>query len=168
MANQARFAGVPLAFNCGHNAIKIHPSLLSRPLQVSPIAALPATQVNHEALYRSAPASDFVTALQQLITVLLSKGYPDIEQVAEASGMSVRSLQRRLAAAGLSYSHLVERVRFNLAVKWLQEPSLRLSDIAMDLGYTDSGNFSRAFKRWTGVSPRAYRAIQQEELMPSA
>ncbi|MGF1569517.1 MAG: AraC family transcriptional regulator ligand-binding domain-containing protein [Nodosilinea sp.] len=155
--NQARFEGVPLQFNSAQNAIKIHKSRLSLPLQPAPSAYLLKSQADYDALHRSAPAPDFATSLQQLIQSLLPRGYPDITQAAQASGMSVRSLQRRLAVAEVSYSGLVEQVRFNLAMQWLQDPSLKLSEIAMELGYTESSNFSRAFKRWAGVCPREYR-----------
>jgi AraC-like DNA-binding protein len=67
-----------------------------------------------------------------------------------------------LTEADLSYSHLVEQVRFNLAISWLQDPSLKIADIAAELGYNDPANFTRAFKRWTGVSPLRFRQQQQE------
>jgi AraC-like DNA-binding protein len=82
--------------------------------------------------------------------------------VAKAAGMSVRSLQRQLAEEGLTYSRLVEQVRYDQAVTLLKRPDLKLIEIAADLGYTDSANFTRAFKRWTGVSPREFRAQHVE------
>lgn len=153
------FAGVKLRFGQDYNAIKIPRSLLSLKLPSAAALAKAQTQASHEGLQRSAPSTDFVSSLQQLIESLLIQGYPDIDQAAFACGMSTRSLQRRLTEAGISYSKLVEKVRFDLAIGWLQDPSIKISDITAELAYTDVANFSRAFKRWTGVSPREYRLL---------
>jgi AraC-like DNA-binding protein len=79
---------------------------------------------------------------------------------AEAAGMSVRSLQRRLASEGLTFSQLIDEVRFEMAVPQLRDPDIRLTDIALSLGYSDPAHFTRAFGRWGGVSPSEYRAHQ--------
>ena len=84
-------------------------------------------------------------------------GYPAIEQVAEQMGSSVRTLQRRLLEAGVTYSTLVEQVRHDLACRKLETTQLHVAEIAKDLGFKDHSSFSRAFLRWTGMSPRAYR-----------
>lgn len=157
------FEGVKLRFGQPYNAIKIPRTLLSLPLPSGTTFPNPQQQISYEGLARSAPALDFVQSLQQLIESLLIQGYPDIRQAAFASGMSARSLQRHLAETGISYSKLVEQVRFNLATRWLQEPDIKISDIALELAYTDFANFSRAFKRWTGISPREYRLNQLEQ-----
>ncbi|MBF2079926.1 MAG: helix-turn-helix domain-containing protein [Synechococcales cyanobacterium T60_A2020_003] len=77
---------------------------------------------------------------------LLPDGYPDIRRVAEASGLSVRSFQRRLAVEHLSYSQVVEQVRFDQALRMLNSSRMQLVDIASELGYTDAANFTRAFQ----------------------
>ena len=84
-------------------------------------------------------------------------GYPAIEQVAQQMGSSVRTLQRRLLEAGVTYSTLVEQVRHDLACRRLEKTQLHVAQIAKDLGFKDHSSFSRAFLRWTGMSPRAYR-----------
>jgi AraC-like DNA-binding protein len=159
LINSQEFAGVKLRFGQDYNAIKIPRSLFSVPLPSATAPDNPQTQASYVGLQRSAPAADFISSLQQLIESLLIQGYPDIDQAALASGMSTRSLQRQLMEAGLSYSKLVEKVRFDLAIGWLQDPSMKISDITAELAYTDVANFSRAFKRWTGVSPREYRLL---------
>ncbi len=112
---------------------------------------------------RSAPAPDFLTSVRQIISALLPWGYPDINRLAAAAGLSVRSFQRQPSQANLSYAKLVEQVRFDQAVRWLQDPTVKLTDIAMELGYAEPANFSRAFKRWTGTSPREFRMIYSEK-----
>ena len=87
----------------------------------------------------------------------MPRGYPAIEQVAEQMGSSVRTLQRRLLEAGVTYSTLVEQVRHDLACRKLETTQLHVAEIARDLGFKDHSSFSRAFLRWTGMSPRAYR-----------
>jgi AraC-like DNA-binding protein len=73
------------------------------------------------------------------------------------AGVSIRTFQRWLATSNLTYSRLVEQVRFEKAMLLLAEPRLPLLEIAFELGYTELANFSRAFRRWTGVSPLRFR-----------
>jgi AraC-like DNA-binding protein len=108
---------------------------------------------------QSAPASTFFDSLQQFVQAQLPYGCPDIILVAAALGLSVRSLQRQLAEAGLTYSKLIDQVRFNRAVVLLRQPDVKLLEVSLELGYTDPANFARAFRRWTGVSPREYRLL---------
>lgn len=72
-------------------------------------------------------------------------------------GMSVRTLQRQLHEADLTYSHLIEQVRFDRSVRLLSDPTIKLADVAAELGYTNAANFTRAFRRWAGVSPGDFR-----------
>ncbi len=72
-------------------------------------------------------------------------------------GLSTRSLQRQLAQGGTNYSDLLEAVRRQKAIALLKDSKLNLTEIAHQLGYSDPANFSRAFKRWTNLSPRYFR-----------
>ncbi len=108
------------------------------------------------------PATDFVESLRQMLQGCLSSGQPGIGTVAEAAGTSVRTLQRRLRTAGVSYSGLVDEVRMVTALPLLEDRGVAVTDIAFDLGYSDPAHFTRAFRRWAGVSPTEYRAHQQQ------
>jgi len=83
--------------------------------------------------------------------------YPTIDDTAHRLGIPVRTLQRRLKEDGLSYSTLVEQARHELACRLLDKPGAKAAAVAKALGYTDPSSFSRAFRRWTGMSPRVYR-----------
>lgn len=71
--------------------------------------------------------------------------------------LTIHAPTPRLAAAHLSYSELVELVRFHAALEALADPDQKLIDIASQLGYYDQATFTRAFRRWTGVAPGAFR-----------
>ncbi len=71
--------------------------------------------------------------------------------------MSVRSLQRRLLEIGLTHRRLLDEVRFEAACHMLERTETSLAQIASNLGYADPANFTRAFERWTGQTPSAYR-----------
>lgn len=110
-------------------------------------------------LHSSAPADDLGGSVGQAIGGLLRGGYPDIRLAAGLAGLSVRTLSRLLAEEGTSYERLVERTRFAAAVDLLRSGQLRLIDIAYELGYTDPANFTRAFRRWSGMPPSEYRRL---------
>ena len=107
---------------------------------------------------RAASATtDLADSIREIVRTYLPKGCPRIEQVAGSAGTSVRSLQRCLSSAGVSYASLVEEVRMEVASTMLTESGARSIEIARALGYSDASNFARPFRRMTGVSPREYR-----------
>jgi AraC-like DNA-binding protein len=108
----------------------------------------------------SLPSLDFVGSIRHAIRALLEIGELELPSVAEAAGMSARSLQRRLAASGLSFARLVDEARFEAASALLRDPDVRIVDVSAELGYADAANFTRAFRRWTGVPPLAFRRAQ--------
>jgi len=84
-----------------------------------------------------------------------------VEQTAEALGMNVRQMQRLLKQENISFRQLSEQVLFERAKIMLNFSETSVLDIAFELGYSDAGNFTRAFKRWSGLSPSIFRQNQQ-------
>ena len=101
--------------------------------------------------------SGFVHKLTRTLRNHADDGYLDIDSAARLVCMSVRTLQRNLAKAGLTYSKVVEYARFEAAAEMLARPDLKIIDIAYSLGYEDPSHFSRAFRRMIGQSPREFR-----------
>ncbi len=136
-------------------------ALLAQPLQRSEAPGEAVDEVESR-LRRTAPADSFVDTLRQLTATLLKQeeGAPQVETMAEITGLSIRSLQRHLAKDGLSHSEIVDQARYQAAVCQLEDSDKRITDIGLDLGYADSAHFTRAFKRWAGVTPREYRNKQ--------
>ncbi len=108
-------------------------------------------------LRRAAPADDFAGSLRQVIGSLLPAGSSGLAAAAEAAGLSARTLQRRLNASGCTYSELLEDARRQAALRLLRDKKIKILDIALELGYSDPANFTRAFRKWTGASPRTAR-----------
>lgn len=100
---------------------------------------------------------DLYGLVQLQIENLLSDQTFAIETVAETLAMRRRSLQRSLAQQGLTYSQVLAETRLRRAVDWLDNTDKPIGEIAFDLGYTDASNFTRAFRRQTGVSPQTFR-----------
>jgi AraC-like DNA-binding protein len=106
-----------------------------------------------------APNPDFVGSIRQAIeTLSCGEDYPTLRTTAKFVGMSVRTLQRRLAQAGASHHMLVAQARFATAAAVLERTDAKILELALDLGYSDHANFTRAFRRWAGCAPRDYRS----------
>ncbi|MEQ8404463.1 MAG: AraC family transcriptional regulator [Oceanicaulis sp.] len=88
----------------------------------------------------------------------LSEGVPTLEETARALGLGARTLQRRLSEAGRTYQSLVEEARRALALKLVAEDRYPLVQVAFLAGFAEQSSFTRAFRRWSGVTPRAYRS----------
>jgi AraC-like DNA-binding protein len=98
-----------------------------------------------------------IAQLRREIARVLVKGEGRIDHLARATGASVRTLQRRLKAAGVTYADLQNDVRRTLALNLLENDTLALTEIAFSLGYSEVSAFNHAFRRWTGQSPGQYR-----------
>jgi len=167
---------------CLQSAQKVHPSVLDRldavsvrvgqsttsflvpaPLLATPIKQCESPDTGETTSRRASvdsPEEEFeglVETLRVTLAPYLASRYPPIELAAEIVGTSTRSLQRRLGKRQTSYSELIDQLRFDLAARLLADPDQKIIDIAMRLGYEHSPNFSRAFRRISGLTPRQYR-----------
>jgi AraC-like DNA-binding protein len=123
-----------------------HPAVLSVLLQ--------QCELEHA---RARQPGDWVGRVERLLERRLDAPMP-IEEAARALCVSTRTLKRRLQEEGHSYRAVVDDARKHEALRAMANPSLRIEDIAAMVGYTDQANFARAFRRWTGKAPGAYRA----------
>ncbi|WP_299822154.1 AraC family transcriptional regulator [uncultured Jannaschia sp.] len=93
-----------------------------------------------------------------VMSVLLEDDTATIDQLAAASGMSVRSLQRRLGAEGTSFKALLADIRREIALRKLSDRNgSTFGEISAILGYSSQSALTRAVRRWTGATPRAFR-----------
>ena len=102
--------------------------------------------------------NDVVTRCQSHLLEQLSSGEVSSDLMAEQLHMSRRTLQRKLAEADLTYHKLVDDTRRDLALRHLEDPRHSITDVTFLLGFSQQSAFTRAFKRWTGMSPTEYRA----------
>lgn len=146
--------GAELVTDQCHSSFTLPVSLLQQPIMTrSPMAS---AGLSGHGQPEKMP-TDFVGSIESLVTTLVVEGYPDIHLAAEAAGMSKRTLQRRLAISGQSYSSIVNQTRLRIAAQYLADTDMRISEIAASLGYQDASNFTRAFRTRTGVTPHLYR-----------
>ena len=101
--------------------------------------------------------------LAQRVSDLLRMGeegepLASLDQVAGWLHLSSRTFKRRLRDEGANFRDLVEAELKSRALRWLGDERLGVSEVAYRLGYNDVSNFSRAFKRWTGLTPREHRS----------
>ncbi len=87
--------------------------------------------------------------------------FASLEVVSSYFNMTPRTLHRRLKEEGLSYKQILEDVKASLALSYLSNSDMSIKEIAFFLGYEDLSNFRRAFKRWQGITPSAYRSQQK-------
>ena len=91
--------------------------------------------------------------VKQLLLRLLPSGQANQQTVASRMNRSTSTLQRQLRAEGTNYREICDGTRKSLAEQYVRDGEFSLGEIAHQLGFTDQSNFSRAFKRWTGVAP---------------
>lgn len=99
------------------------------------------------------------TAMQvrSRIIELLPDGTPHQDNIANALHLSLRSLQRRLKQEGTSFKGLLEETRRELALHYIRETYRPIGEITYLLGFSEPSNFTRAFRRWTGMAPAEFR-----------
>jgi AraC-like DNA-binding protein len=107
---------------------------------------------------RQLKATSWCLAVENALTPLLPHGQGRLSEVAARLGVSIRTLERRLAEEGISFLDVLDNLRFELAKRYLQEPNLPISEIAWLLGYADPSAFTHSFRRWSGKSPTQLRA----------
>ena len=149
---QPLLAAVPVYRQRNHTSVSFAAALLSKAQAGQRASEPPALAIGEPA------DSDFVSTLRMVMKAYARTGDLTADNMAEASGLSRRTLQRHLGELGLSYRTLADQVRFEVAGELLlTELDLGVTQIGYELGYRDPGSFSRAFRRLAGVTPTAYR-----------
>ena len=95
--------------------------------------------------------------VERILESMLATG-ASVDKVASALGLSRQTLFRRLKEEGTTFERIVDDLRKQRAFQQLTEERQSVKHVALELGFSDATAFSRAFKRWTGASPRAYLA----------
>lgn len=108
-------------------------------------------------LQEVAPLNATLQSYREQLLPLIRTGRLRIEDLAQRNGVSVRTLQRRLARAGTSFQALLDASRHQMAAVLLMDRALQLVDVAQLLGYTEQSSFTRAFKLWSGLTPGEWR-----------
>ena len=112
---------------------------------------------------RSGARGSFRASVENVIAPLLPHGKPQAALVARKLNMSPRTLARRLADEGLSFASVLEEMRRELAMRYLEDARLSISQVAWLLGFQEAAAFTHAVRRWTGQTPSE---IRRSELRP--
>lgn len=155
-AYEAHF-GCPVTFNHSCAALELHRKIFDDPI---PFRDEPtARQLTHQCRLTFLRAQRQGSLVEEVRTLLIGNPgvFPDIQTIADKLKISARTLQRRLADENSSYQTILDEIRFGLAREYLTETALPLYEIAILLGYSEPGNFTHAFKRWSGINPQDFR-----------
>lgn len=157
------FAARPVHFNDTVDQILIPEAWLNRRLSLSdPVARQLAEAQCERELQTIREHDDLVYRVTRALKDF-DGAWPGLEQVARHLHMSARTLKRRLQHEGTRFQEIVDQVRLEQARVLLGETGKSLDAIAVTLGYSDTSNFNRAFKRWQGMTPAAYRRQQKQQ-----
>jgi AraC-like DNA-binding protein len=153
-----RVFDAPVTFGHARSELVVSRRVLDLPLVTADAALQPIVEAQASALLRRLPAAESVTdSIRRVLTDELCDGEPTLERTAERLHMSARTLHRRLTEQSTSFRRVVADVRRELAERYLQERKLAIGEIAFLLGFSEASAFHRAFKRWTGHPPLAFR-----------
>ena len=147
----------PISFNAGASVLVFERTALERPLDGS---CPELAQVNDSIAINylaKLDRSDVITGVTQKIIEFLPDGECGRDKVAAALFMSPTTLQAKLAARGANFQQLLDDTRKDLACNYLRQAGRSVTEVTFLLGFADTSNFTRAFKRWTGMSPTEFR-----------
>nr|MDQ3819643.1 AraC family transcriptional regulator [Acidobacteriota bacterium] len=164
-AEYDRIFRVPLFFSSQMNALLMDEAFLS--------LRLPQSRMNRyvfgvlsehaDALLKSLEGSKTTRGrVESLLMPILHTGEASMEAIARELGVSRPTLFRRLKAEGVTFEQVLDELRRKLALDYLSGKKVSVNETAYLVGFSDPASFSRAFKRWTGHSPRTERALKAD------
>ena len=160
-AEMARFVGTKVEFGAETDEFALNADARDLPLIHSDTYLNDLLLKNCEAALadRRADLSPLRTKVENAISSMLPHGRVPVKDVARSLGMSERTLTRRLSDEGLKFTEILQDLRRDLAVRYLDDRKLHVSKIAWLLGFQEVGAFTHAFKRWTGKTPTEMRTV---------
>jgi AraC-like DNA-binding protein len=154
----ARVFQVPVSFGRSWNAMELDEGFLTARLQAQPRYVFGILSERAEALLKELESSKTTRGrVESLLMPVLHKGEASMDAVADKMALSRQTLFRRLKAEGTTFEKVLDELRHRLALHYLGGKKVSVNETAYLVGFSDPAAFSRAFKRWTGTSPRAMR-----------
>lgn len=156
--------GDAVSFGAGVNQLRFRKHLLSLPMSLSNPVARRVAEAQCEEEMRQMEASSSVTGrVLRLLESIRDGRLLSLDEVAGQLHVSDRTLRRQLAAEGARFQALQETVRHQRALDLLRRnTTMAIDEVAEHLGYSDPSNFGRAFRKWEGISPSAWRRLLQD------
>jgi AraC-like DNA-binding protein len=164
VAEYHRIFGTLVRFGMAEHRLAFHADDLSAPIPAADASLL--TLFEGHALGRLRELEELQGVSQRvlaLISTRLTGAVPSLPSLARELAMSGRHLQRTLKEEGTTYQELLDTARRERAMLQLARPGATAAEVALLLGYSEAGAFTRAFKRWTGTTPGAFAAAQGDD-----
>jgi AraC-like DNA-binding protein len=161
MGNEARYRqvfGPQVTFSAKHASLVLPRDVLDTPISTSNIDIITGNEPTLASLVRSVRENSLPATVKMAILDRLPEQTLTEEEAATTHNMSLRTFQRRLESEGTRFRVLLDQTRTQLAESLLADASFTLTEVSFYCGFSEQASFSRAFKRWTGKTPSAYRA----------
>lgn len=150
----------PVRFGCPRTQLRLPQDSFNQPLAAAnPLSTQAAVQQMEVELERLGVPADTVSVVRRQL-LLAQEELPALSALAARLNMSASTLKRRLQLEGSSFQEMLDGVRQERACELLRRPELTVERVARQLGYSDAANFARAFRKWTGQVPSAWRREQ--------
>lgn len=159
-AEYDRIFRVPVIFDSDKNALLVDDAVLSFRPPVAPGYVSDVLTAHAEELLEKLESSKSTRArVESLLIPILQTGDANIDSIASKLALSRQTLFRRLKAEGVTFEQVLDELRHRMALEYLNGKKMSVNQTAHLVGFSDPAAFSRAFKRWTGSSPRKYSVI---------
>jgi AraC-like DNA-binding protein len=154
----ARFFRCPLEFNGATTELTFPPRYLSLAVTGASPFLSQLIEAHAREQLRTMESESSADVVGRLIVTVMATETPRLETVARRLGCSARTLQERLRREESSFAKALDKVRHDLALHYVADPTIRLLEVPLLLQYSEPSPFYRAFNRWTGMTPAQYRA----------
>lgn len=162
-AEYDRIFRVPVVFKSDKNALLLSDAALTHSVAFSPRYASRVFNAHAETLLEKLESSKSIRGrVESCLSKSLHTGSANIDAVARELGATRQTLFRKLKAEGVTFAEVLHALREKMALHYLREKKLSVNETAYLLGFSDPAAFSRAFKRWTGSSPRTLRGRSKQ------
>jgi len=157
-AEYERIYGAPVTFGADWNAVRLDEASLSQRISVQPRYVFGVLSAHADGLLKTLESSKSTRGrVESLLAPILHKGEANMRAVAATMGMSRQTLFRRLRDEGVTFEKVLDDLRRRMALDYLGAGKVSVNETAYLVGFSEPAAFSRAFKRWTGQSPRDVR-----------
>ena len=154
-AEYDRIFRTPVVFESDKNAILVDAMWLTHPLALQPRYVFGILSGHAEALLKSLESSKTTRGrIESLLMPILHTGDVGMDTIADKTGVSRWTLSRKLKAEGVTFEQVLDELRHKMALHYLSGTKVSVNETAYLVGFSEPAAFSRAFKRWTGSSPR--------------